>query len=681
MTAVAESKSGPRAGRKSSFRPDIQGLRAIAVLLVVLYHAGVGTLSGGFVGVDVFFVVSGFLITTHLLESLEAEGRISFGRFYAKRARRILPASLLVAALTVVAAWLWMPPLLMSEVVKGAVATALYLPNILFAIDGTDYLAETSPSVFQHYWSLGIEEQFYLFWPALLALGFWLCRRSERRLLWVTAALTLASFLACVLWMGVSPSWTFFSLPTRAWELGAGALTAFLLRTGAAWLLRPATGLLSWVGMAALVITALLYDASTPFPGYTAALPVAATVLLLVGGTAPGNLHLNRLLSLQPCQFIGAISYSLYLVHWPLQVIPQVAVGQDEPLPLWVSLLLGAVAIPLAWLLYRVVERPVIGWHVLRERTPLLTGAAAAAASLSLIATAGAVHLGTAQQDTATDRTAEETGGLTAEPAGTGFVPANLQPSLEEADSDNPTIYDDGCHRSQASTDSSGCQIGDDPDAPLVFLFGDSHAASWYPALAQLAQEGKIRLDTNTKSSCPSADLPLLLDGLAYTQCDQWREGVLERIGDEDPDLVLLANYGAVEPELEGGADDFAAQWQAGMETTIEAVDGPEVAVLADVPHRAETPAVCLSNDLEDAGRCAAPVTSAFSPDIIRAERAAADATGARYLDLTPYLCNDETCPMIIGNTLVYRDGHHLTATFSAKLAPPLWEQISPALG
>ena len=144
---------------------------------------------------------------------------------------------------------------------------------------------------------------------------------------------------------------------------------------------------------------------------------------------------------------------------------------------------------------------------------------------------------------------------------------------------------------------------------------------------------------------------------------------------------MLLANYGAAEPELEGGADDFAAQWQSGMESTVEAVDGPEVAVLADVPHRAETPAVCLSDDLEDAGRCAAPVTSAFSPDIIRAERAAADATGARYLDLTPYLCNDQTCPMIIGNTLVYRDGHHLTATFSAKLAPPLWEQISPALG
>ena len=225
-----------------------------------------------------------------------------------------------------VAAWLWMPPLLMSEVAEGAVATALYLPNILFAIDGTNYLAETSPSVFQHYWSLGIEEQFYLFWPALLALGFWLCRRSERRLLWAAAALTLASFLLCVVGMGISQPWTFFSLPTRAWELGAGALTAFLLRTGAAWLRRPATGLLSWIGVAALAVTALLYDAATPFPGYTAALPVLATVLLIVGG-------LLRLPARQP----GAEPATLPVLRrdlvlalprpLALQVIPQVAVG------------------------------------------------------------------------------------------------------------------------------------------------------------------------------------------------------------------------------------------------------------------------------------------------------------------------------------------------------------------
>ena len=680
VTAAAASKTDPRAGKKSSFRPDVQGLRAIAVALVVLFHAGVGQLSGGFVGVDVFFVISGFLITTHLLESLAAQGRISFGSFYAKRARRILPASLLVALLTVLAAWAWMPPLLMSEVFKGAVATALYVPNILFAVEGTNYLAETSPSVFQHYWSLGIEEQFYLFWPGILALAFWLCRRSERRLFAVVAVLTLASFLGCVLWMDVSQPWTFFSLPTRAWELGAGALTAFLLRTGLRWLRHPATGLLAWVGLAALLAVALLYDSSTPFPGYAAALPVIATVLLIVGGAAPGARHANRLLSLPPFQLVGAISYSLYLVHWPLQVIPQVAVGQDDTLPLWIRLLLGAVAFPLAWLLYRFVERPVIAWPVLRERTQLLTGAVAIAASATLIATAAGVQWGTARQEVSTEQTVAETTELSTQPAGTEFVPANLEPSLEEASADNPEIYDNGCHRSQASTDAGGCQVGENPEAPLVFLFGDSHAASWYPALAELAAEGTIRLDTNTKSSCSSVDVPFVLEGIDYVECDQWREGVLERIDQEQPDLVLLANYGAAEQELKGGNEDYVARWQEGMESTIGAIDGPEVAVIADVPEQGETAAVCLSAHLDDARECAAPRDTAFDPELTRAEQDAAEATGARYVDMTEYLCNEETCPTIIDNVLVYRDGHHLTAEFSTRMARPLWEELQVML-
>ncbi|MDN6303819.1 MAG: acyltransferase, partial [Brachybacterium sp.] len=207
MPAPAVSETRPGATAKPGFRPDIQGLRAIAVMLVVLFHSGVQTLSGGYVGVDVFFVISGFLITTHLLETLARDGRISFGRFYAKRARRILPAALLVAALSLVAAWIWMSPLLLRSVVNGAIATALYVPNFFFALQDTDYLAETTPSVFQHYWSLGIEEQFYLVWPALLAVGFWLCRHRERRVMVLVAVVTAASFLACVAMMGISQPW------------------------------------------------------------------------------------------------------------------------------------------------------------------------------------------------------------------------------------------------------------------------------------------------------------------------------------------------------------------------------------------------------------------------------------------------------------------------------------------
>lgn len=679
MTAATGKSTEAPASKKSGFRPDVQGLRAIAVLLVVLYHAGVSRLSGGYVGVDVFFVISGFLITTHLLEMLQTHGRIRFGSFYAKRARRILPASLLVGLLTVVAAWIWMPPLLMNEVARGAVAAALYVPNMLFVSQETNYLAETSPSVFQHYWSLGIEEQFYLFWPAILALGFWLGRRSEKRLLIMAAVLTVGSFALCVAWMGVSQPWTFFSLPTRAWELGAGALVAFLMRTGAPWLRRAGIGLLSWVGLGLLLGVGLLYQEETPFPGYTAALPVIATALLIIGGAAPGALNANRLLSLRPFQFVGAISYSLYLVHWPLLVIPQVAVGEENPLPLWSTLALGALAVPVAWLLFRFVERPVIAWSPLRTRSQLWTGVSALAASAVLIAAGSGAHLATEQEDTTTDKTAsaEE---VTEEPEGTDFVPANLTPTLEDADDDNPAIYDNDCHRDKEGTDSSGCQIGDNEDAPLVFLFGDSHAASWYPALEELAKDGKIRLDTNTKNSCYSANVQEELEGVPYTDCDQWRQGVIDRINEEQPELVLMANYGAERIDRLGGTDDFGADWQQSMESTISAIDGPQVDVIADVPHQDVTPAVCLSKDLESADECAIPRAEAFDPAVVEAEKAATEDTDARYLDFSDYLCNEEECPMIIGNILVYRDGHHLTAHYSRELTEPLWEELSSAL-
>lgn len=648
--AVAASRADPR--KRSGFRPDVQGLRAIAVLLVVLYHSGVETLSGGFIGVDAFFVISGFLITTHLLESLERHGRISFPAFYARRARRILPAALLVALLTTVAAWIWMPPLALEEVVRGAIATAFYVPNFLFAVQGTDYLAGTSPSVFQHYWSLGIEEQFYLFWPAILALGFVLCRRREGRLFVLAAVLTLASFLASVLLMDVSTPWTFFGLHTRAWELGAGAL-----------------------------VGALVYDNATPFPGAAAALPVLATAAMIVGGAASGGLHATRLLGLAPFQFVGAISYSLYLVHWPLQIIPQSAVGEDSPLSLAVRLGLGAVAVPLAWLLYRFVERPIISWQALRGRSALWTGAAALAASLALVATAGTMHGAASGAALSTDETVSETTALRTEPEGTGFVPANLEPSLRDAAEDNPPIYDNGCHREESGTDPSGCRIGENPDAPLVFLVGDSHAASWYPALARLAEEGTIRLDTNTKSSCPSVDVPVLKDGVEYTECAQWRSGVVQRIQDEEPALVLLANHGVGEWQTVD-SDDPATAWRRGLESTIgEVDDSARVAVLADIPLQGADPPECLSYNLEHASECDAAVEDAFSPEVIETEEAAAEAAGAEYIDLTPYFCNERTCPTIVDNLLVYRDEQHLTATFSSRLAEPLDKEIRPLLG
>ncbi|WP_245810378.1 acyltransferase family protein [Brachybacterium massiliense] len=681
MTAPAVH--GPHAARTApakspGFRPDIQGLRAIAVMLVLLYHSGVSALSGGFVGVDVFFVISGFLITTHLLEALEREGRIRFGAFYAKRARRILPAALLVALLSMLAAWIWMSPLLMPEVLRGAVATALYVPNYFFAQQGTNYLAESTPSVFQHYWSLGIEEQFYLFWPLLLAAGFWVCRRSERRLMLGAAALTAASFLACVLLMDVSQPWTFFSLPTRAWELGAGALVAFLLRSGARWLRSKRTGLLAWAGLVVLALVVVTFDEGTAFPGWSAALPVLATAAMLVGGAAPGELHAGRVLGLAPMQFLGTISYSLYLVHWPLQVIPQAASLSEEPLPLWIRLLLGAVAVPLAWLLHRLVERPVLRWPSLRRGPSWRTGALAAAASLELIATSAGISQVLPQQ-TSSDRTAAQEQPSLA-PTGTDFVPANLSPTLETVSGDNPSIYAAGCHQEGEAADASGCRAGENPDAPLVFLVGDSHAANWYPALERLAEEGRIRLDSSTKSSCLPLETPQQFEDRPFDSCDRWRGDVLERIAEVEPDLVVLAAFHDPDRLMPGGQDSPETRWREGLARTLARIDGPPVAVMRDVPTQAQAPTHCLAQNPESAGRCATPRADAFEVPLVQAEAdaiAESDAD-AHHVDLTGYFCNEASCPVLLGNTVIYRDQHHLTQTFSREMAEPLWEEIEP---
>lgn len=629
-------------------------------------------MSGGYVGVDVFFVISGFLITTHLLQSLEREGVIGFGSFYAKRMRRILPAALFVAATTVIAAWVWMPPLLMEQVMLDAVAVALYAPNILFAFQGTDYLGETAPSVFQHYWSLGIEEQFYLFWPALLVLGFWLFKRNERALFRLVMVLAVASLVLCLVAMGISQPWAFFSPMTRGWELGVGGLVAFLLRSGAGWLARPQTGLLSWVGLAALVLISVGYDSSTPYPSFYALGPVLATAFIIIGGGSSRGTSTDKILSLRFLQFVGKISYSLYLVHWPLQVIPQAFVGLNSPLPLWTRLLLGLVAFPLAWLLFTYIEEPAMRYRPLSEGRPRRTLWVAAAASALVIVTAGGAGFASSRVDLYTKQLVQPVT-IAVQPAGTDFVPQNLSPSLRDSSDDNPDVYASGCHLDVDSTDASGCQIGGNIEAPLVFLFGDSHAASWFPALAELAKQGTIRLDSNTKSSCPSADVPSTLDGTIYGECLDWRADVIARINTENPDLVVLANYSAL-----AGEDTASIEiWAEGLRSTITSMPERDVSVIADVPDHGSTPAICLSSNLEDAASCDVPKSTALRSDVAAAERNAVISAGATYTDLTEYLCAEGVCPAIIGHQLAYRDAHHLTATFSRQLSRPLWDALS----
>ncbi|GGH39957.1 acyltransferase family protein [Microbacterium album] len=673
----------------SVFRADIQGLRAVAVLAVVAQHAGLAWAPGGFVGVDVFFVVSGFLITGMLVRELEQTGRIDLPAFTARRARRILPAALVVLVPSAAVAYAVVSPLLRDRTVTDAIATALFVPNYVFALRDTDYFADATPSVFQHYWSLGVEEQWYLVCPALL-LAAWVLgrRRGQARHAVVIAlvAVTVVSFVACVLVTSQSQPWAFFALWTRAWEFGIGALVALL---PAALVRRvPLAGAvaLGWAGLAGILITVVFVGETHAFPGAIALLPVASTAaVILCGSRLALAEHRPRfgpdlVLTPRPMQFVGGISYSLYLVHWPLLLlIPALLPGEWRG-P-WLSAALGLAGIPLAWLLYRGIEQPVRRARALVAGAPRRTLWAALAGTV-VVAALGAATLAFAPAPAlATSSTVPRTAPA-APPDATPFVPANLTPTIPEAPEDEPAMYADGCNLGYADAEPTPCSYGE-PSGPRVVLWGDSHAAHWAPALIDVAQRERLDAVVHTKSRCSSAFRVHVLGDGPFEACDEWRAAVLAELRADPPDVLIVTGY-AEEAPPEG--TDPATAWRDGLREIVDALpDSTSVVLLADSPDLKRRPLDCLLEHLEDALACGAPAAEALAGPTREAMREVAATTRAHLVDLTPYFCappeDGGLCPAISGGVLMYRDSHHLTATFSTALGPALGEAIARELG
>jgi peptidoglycan/LPS O-acetylase OafA/YrhL len=725
---VTSSDVRPAADPTAGFRPDLEGLRAVAVVLVLLYHASVPGFSGGYVGVDVFFVLSGFLITGLLLREVRRTGTISLPNFYARRARRLLPASALVLLVTIVATAFMMPPLRVPEVAGDAASAALYVSNMRFAFQATDYLqAELAPSPVLHFWSLSVEEQFYVFWPAIVLL---LARRGGdvgRRIGIAAGAIAVVSF-GLSLWLtGANQPWAFFSLPTRAWELGLGAFLAI----GAAHLaripVRPAA-VMAWMGLAMVALSGIVLSTSTPFPGVAALLPTIGSALMIAGGFRQSALAPGRWLSTAVPSFLGRISYSLYLWHWPLLVLPAVALG--TALPWWARGALVLLAVVLAAATQRWVEDPLrrgIRIGTLPRRNLAMAGAltlVVATVSLGIGARSANALQGTVASDPSGDENdldkiltglaspappaASPTAGTGSTPApgaspaaspgpgpsgGTavlpatpaGPVPEGLRPSLADARTDKPPPYDDGCHVTQEDTLSGPCTYGDPTSSTTVVLFGDSHALAWFPAVERLATERGWRLLNLTKSACSSVDMTLWNSILnrAYTECDQWRENSFRRIEKEHPALVLIANsrtFSAVGPDgttiLEGA--DRTAAWRQGTASTLERLvpAAGQVVEIGDTPRSDFDVPVCLSGHLDNALDCATPYDRSVSLGWRAEERAAAARGGVGFVDPTPWVCPSGPCPAVIGNFMVLRDEHHLATPFSAALYRRLGDAI-----
>ncbi|WP_091601111.1 acyltransferase family protein [Micromonospora mirobrigensis] len=696
-TLAAAPAPAPSVGSESTFRGDIEGLRAIAVLLVVLSHAGVAGLAGGFVGVDVFFVISGFLITSLLIRELGRTGRISISGFYARRAVRLLPASSVVMVLTLVGSWLWLSPLRSAEYAWDGIASAFYFVNIRMAQTGTDYFAaEASPSPFQHFWSLAVEEQFYLVWPLLILLATLVGRRRGRvRMAPVVVALALLSVISFVLSVTEtqrSAPWAYFGAHTRAWELGSGAMVALAvgrLRQAPAWFAAP----LTWVGIAAVIMAAVRFDETTPFPGSAAALPVVGAALVIAGGCAAPRLGAGLLLGRAPLRWVGKLSYGWYLWHWPVLIIAPSALGVEPSVPL--NLALCACALVLAAVSLRLVEDPVRHRRSLRVRPGRgiglglsLSVAVAVGAAVVLVvpptvptgadrADLGAALAGARDPQRVLDR-------FIAEAARTTELPANLSPSLAESTDARPVIYADGCHVDAPVTRPKlPCAYGDPAAATTVVLLGDSHAAHWFPALDQVARERHWKLVSLTKSGCSLVDLPIRIDGLAreYTECAQWRRNALRAIRDLKPDLVVAASHVNFLAPAGQTDEQWTARWRAGWGRTFAALRraAQRVVTMVDTPRLDEDAPECVAQHPQQIDACATPTAEALRRPALRAAIGEqAERNGVGVIDPTPWLCAAR-CPVVLGNVLVYHDSGHLTTRYAELLAPLLGRRL-PAL-
>jgi peptidoglycan/LPS O-acetylase OafA/YrhL len=716
-----------RHSRRADFRSDIEGLRAVAILAVVAFHAGLSAVPGGYVGVDVFFVISGYLITEHLGRELFGSGRLSFGAFYARRARRLLPSALLVIGVTVAVSCAVLPPLQAMAVAKDGLANAFYVGNYRYALQATNYLSASGPvSPLLNYWSLGVEEQFYLVWPALLvgaSLVWWHRPTRTRssstgngRPVFAAVVVAMALLAVCSLtfsiWLTrVNEPWAFFSLPTRAWELAVGGLLALvaprLRRLSPRWM-----SVLSWAGIGAIVFSALAFTAATPFPGTAALVPVLGAGAVVAGGCARPRLGAVWLLGRWPMQVIGRVSYTWYLWHWPALVLAPAIVG--HPLSVWGNVVVCAFALVLAALTTVLLERPLqrAPWLARPRRTLFLTaGLSGGAVAIILLSTAALPSLtGTGHARSATLSTPHLAGrksetestvnpvaaaaqiltnqvqGDVAQSVGVQDVPSNLVPNLADAAADEAPPFVDGCFDGFTENSVNPCNYGDvtAPPSKTVVLFGDSHALMWFPAFDNLANQYGWHLIPQAKATCPPININVYSPSLGgwYTGCNQWRAAVVARIQALHPAVVVLGfsrEYGIPDDHV---VVDGAA-WMQGlssMMTTLRAT-GAKVVLMGDVPYP-QTGLVpdCLSEHLTDAVACTLPKQYPYyNPSGVGQEEAVAAAAGAGYINTQPWFCYDLTCAVIVDNLLVYRDDNHITATYASWLTPVIGADLEEA--
>lgn len=713
-------------------RRDIEGLRAIAVVIVIAYHAGIPGWSGGFVGVDVFFVLSGFLITSLLLNEREADGQIALRAFYARRIRRLLPISSVVAVTAAVAALVVLPSTSFAALGTDVAAAAGFFVNLVFAARGTDYLAgDTDPSVLQHYWSLAVEEQFYVVWPGLIALCSIGAQRVRARIAPVIAVVVASSFAASVALSSTSPTWSYFGLHTRAFELGTGALLA-VWWPSIEQLQRPVRIALGWIGLAGIGISVPVAALAVNFPGWVAAIPVLSTAAVIAGGdsTSRGVQHLLRR---QPLQWIGERSYSLYLWHWPALVLFAGALGRSLRFfetvgSLALTLILAAVgftyienpirrsqrlmsrpAMTYAFGVALIAVTATVGIATSRYQPDTSTGVIAQAPTLSATTTTTSVTSTTnprvASNESVIDAVdTNETTTTTLPPLvdnrdakpldaildalDNAVLPDNVRPDIYSAVNDTSTLYDTDCHQFMTPTLSEGCVFGDLSGEFTIGLIGDSHAAQWFAAVNTMAIENGWRLISHTQGGCPLLDVVTWNRGAdaVFSHCAPWRDAVIENLRREGASIVIMSqHWGLLEASTREAVP--ASVWDRDLPPFFERLRdaGMEPILMLDSPDPYGAVPACAVTHKSDLTPCEPGLLRNTERAVRQTALSIADEMSVGVIDPHVWLCvdvapNDDSdttrCPVVVGDILIYRDSHHLSNTFVEWFTPILSAEL-----
>lgn len=670
-------------------RPEIQALRAIGAGSVTLYHLWPNRLTGGFVGVDVFLAVSGFLITAHLLRERAETGRINLPAFWARRAKRLLPASLLVLTLAAVATYAVVPRQLWKQFFSELAASALYGQNWLLAHNAVDYLAsDNNPSPVQHYWTLSVEEQFYVILPLLMVAAILVLRRRHQLIAIsaVLVAIVAGSFSYSVVETASNPAAAYFITPTRIWEFGVGALLALIAPEPSARVPRPVRATASWIGFAMILFAAVTFTGKTPFPGSAAAIPVLGAVVVMWAGPVGGFGGSQRLAALRPVQFLGDISYSIYLWHWPFIVLIPFITGHH--LDRSDKAVIIVATLGLAWATKRFVEDPVrFSPALLGGRRPRIVFAFTAAAMALVVAVSATGYTTIQRQEQVAE---QKVAAVLATPppcfgaaalanakqCTAGTQPNVLVPDPAVVNDDHPPATE--CWSEKDDPRLHRCAMGPANAKTIILVVGDSHANQYRVAFAKIAAEKKWRIDMVGMSGCYWSTSLQVYPAKVQGDCQKWKANLTAYLHAAPTYDAIITSYNAGSAIVTQPGENAHTAMVNGLVAAWKplAARGSKIISIKDSPNPRAGIADCVAKYPETANEhCAVSRATAFAAFDAQPS-AVAKVKGAQLLDLTDLICTADTCKPVVGGVVLYRDQGHLTDTYVATLTPYLEKEL-----